>query len=137
VAKLFLVFSLLLGQAFAQEKPFHFQSQIPTLGAKLKALKLEDDTRFEDQFNLLVKELEQTLEREKNICLGELSTESGEVVGKENRQVCLRTIKGHYIASLNEVHQLRKRYLTLIHQKQMKELDENYQKLKEQFDKSF
>ncbi|HLW58018.1 MAG TPA: hypothetical protein VKY27_11555, partial [Bacteriovoracaceae bacterium] len=92
---------------------------------------------FEDQFNLLVKELEQTLEREKNICLGELSTESGEVVGKENRQVCLRTIKGHYIASLNEVHQLRKRYLTLIHQKQMKELDENYQKLKEQFDKSF
>lgn len=137
MAKVFLIFSLLLSQAYAQEKSFVFQSQIPGIGAKLKGLKLEDDLRFEDQFNLLVKELEQSLEREKNICLGELSTESGEIIGKENRQVCLRNIKGYYLTSLNEVHQLRKRYLTLIHQKQMKEIDENYRKLKEQFDKSF
>lgn len=137
MVKVFLIFQLILGLAWAQEKKTTLQSRIPELTSRLKALKLEDDLRFEEQFNLLIKELEQTVEREKNICMGELSTDGGEVVTRDNRQLCLRSIKGHYLQSINEIHQLRKRYLTLIHQKQMKELDDNFHKLKEQFDKNF
>lgn len=137
MVKLFLVISLISHLGFAQDKVFDFKSEIPGVTAKLKALKLEDDASFEDRFNKLIKELEQTLEREKNICIGELSTHKGEVVSKENRQVCLRKIKGHYLTSFNEIHLLKKRYMTLVHKKQLEQLDENFEKLKSQFEKNF
>lgn len=135
MVKLLLISTLILTvSAFGQAT---FESKLPQLTAQLKTLKHEDDLKFEDQFNKLIKELEQTLEREKSICMGELGTDSGEVISKAERQVCLRKIKTHYLASLDEVHNLRKRYLTIIHQRQLKELDETYQTIKAQFDKNF
>ncbi len=137
MVKLFLVLFISTGISFAQEKVFEFESKIPELTEKFKALKVEEEIRFEDQFNTLVKELEQTLEKEKNICAGEMSMENGEIVSKENRQLCLRKIKQHYLVSFTQIHLLKKRYLTLIHKKQIDELDENFEKLKSQFDKNF
>lgn len=137
MVKLFLVFILSTPLVYAQERGFRFESQIPALTSKLKALKLEDDAKFEEQFNGLVGQLEQTLEKEKNICIGEMSTESGEIIPKENRQVCLRSIKGYYLTSFNEIHLLKKRYMTLVHQRQLQALDANMEKLKAQFDKNF
>jgi len=137
VVKLFLILFFSLGISYAQDKAFEFESKIPELTEKLKALKIEEEIRFEDQFNTLVKELEQTLEKEKSICAGEMSMESGEIVSKENRQLCLRKIKEHYLASFTQIHLLKKRYLTLIHKKQIEQLDENFEKLKSQFDKNF
>lgn len=124
-------------EVFSQDKVFEFDSKIPSLTAKFKELKVEEEARFEDQFNSLVKDLEQTLEKEKNICVGEMSTESGEIIPKENRQLCLRKIKEYYLVSFKEIHLLRKRYLTLVHKKQLEQLDENFEKLKAQFDKNF
>lgn len=137
MVKIFLVFLFIWQNTTLAQAPATLESSIPEITTKLKALKLEADQQFEDQFNKLVRQLEQTLEKEKSICIGELSTESGGIISKENRPVCLRALKGHYLKSLDEVHQLRKRYLVLIHQKQLNELEENYNKIKTQFDKNF
>lgn len=138
MVKVFLVFLIFWqNTSYAQEEAPQLESALPEITAKLKALKIETDPNFEEQFNKLVRQLEQTLEKEKSICIGELSTDAGGIISKENRPVCLRTVKGNYLKSLDEVHQLRKKYLSIVHQKQLKELDENYNKIKEQFDKNF
>lgn len=137
MVKIFFIALLISQSSFAEEKVFVLESKIPELTARLKSLNAEGDAQFEDQFSKVVKELDQVLEKEKNICIGELSTEAGEIVSKEGRQVCLRTIKGHYLASLNQIHLLKKKYMTAIHQKQLTQLDENFEKLKVQFEKNF
>lgn len=137
MVKLFLVICFFSLAALAQGNSFNLESKIPQLTVKLQKLKLEQEPLFEESFNQVVKELDQTLEKEKNICTGELSSEQGQVVAKEERQVCLRTIKGHYLAALNEIHLLKKKYMALIHQRQMSQLDESFEKLKAQFEKKF
>lgn len=136
MVKILLVLLVISVQVMATSE-FEFTSKIPEVTEKLKKLKSPDLESFEEDFNLHIKELESLLEKEKSICTGEMSMENGEVVTKENRQVCLRKMKGHYLSALNIVYDLKKKYLNVIHRKQMTLLDENFKKIKEQFEKNF
>lgn len=133
------VFLVLLGFSFHSfaNSDFEFTSKIPEVTQKLKDLKSTNLESFEADFNQQVKDLESLFEKEKSICIGEMSSESGAVVAKENRQICLRKIKGHYLSALNVVHDLKKKYLEVIYKKQLSLLDENFQKIKAQFEKNF
>lgn len=136
MVKVFLVLLCFSFHSFANSD-FEFTSKIPEVTQKLKNLKSTNLESFEADFNQQVKDLESLFEKEKSICIGEMSSESGAVVAKENRQICLRKIKGHYLSALNVVHDLKKKYLEVIYKKQLSLLDENFEKIKAQFEKNF
>ncbi len=136
MVKIFLVLLCFSLNSFADSE-FEFTSKIPEVTKKLKEIKSANLESFEDEFNQQVKELESLFEKEKSICIGEMSTESGAVVAKENRQICLRKMKGHYLSALNAVHDLKKKYLEVIYKKQLNLLNENFEKIKAQFEKNF
>lgn len=136
MVKVFLVLLCFSFHSFANSD-FEFTSKIPEVTQKLKNLKSSNLESFEADFNQQVKDLESLFEKEKSICIGEMSSESGAVVAKENRQICLRKIKGHYLSALNVVHDLKKKYLEVIYKKQLSLLDENFEKIKAQFEKNF
>lgn len=136
MVKVFLVLLCFSFHSFANSD-FEFTSKIPEVTQKLKNLKSANLESFEADFNQQVKDLESLFEKEKSICIGEMSSESGVVVAKENRQICLRKMKGHYLSALNVVHDLKKKYLEVIYKKQLGLLDENFEKIKAQFEKNF
>lgn len=136
MVKIFLVLICFSLNSFA-DSDFEFTSKIPEVAKKLKELKSANLESFEVEFNQQVKELESLFEKEKSICIGEMSTENGTVVAKENRQICLKKMKGHYLSALNVVHDLKKKYLEVIYKKQLSLLDENFAKIKAQFEKNF
>lgn len=136
MVKIFLVLLCFSFHSFANSD-FEFTSKIPEVTQKLKNLKSANLESFEADFNQQVKDLESLFEKEKSICIGEMSSESGVVVAKENRQICLRKMKGHYLSALNVVHDLKKKYLEVIYKKQLGLLDENFEKIKAQFEKNF
>jgi hypothetical protein len=113
------------------------RSKIPELSEKLKNLEMEKNPAYEENFNQLVKTLETTMEEEKLFCSGEVADSNGKVLGKDQKQLCFRELKGHYLEALDIVFDLKKKYLGFIHNRQVEKLSEIQKKLKSDIEKSF
>lgn len=113
------------------------KSKIPDLIEKLKELKVEDSPAYEDNFNQLVKSIETSMEEEKLFCSGEVADSNGKVVPKESKQLCYRELKTHYLEAMETIFDLKKKYLGLIHNRQIEKLSEIQKKLKADIEKSF
>lgn len=113
------------------------ESRIPDLISKLKKLDVEDSPVYEESFNQLVKNIENTMEEEKLYCNGETADADGKVLPKDKKQVCFRELKSNYLEAMDTIFELKKKYLGLIHNRQIEKLTEIQKKLKADIDKSF
>ena len=113
------------------------RSKIPDLIEKLNKLEVEDSPAYEESFNQLVKSIETSMEDEKLFCSGEIADSSGKVLPKESKQLCFRDLKTHYLSAMDTIFNLKKKYLGLIHNRQIEKLTEIQKKLKVDIDKSF
>lgn len=113
------------------------KSKIPALIIKLQKLEVDDSPIYEENFNLLVKSIENSMEEEKLFCSGETADANGKVLPKESKQLCFRELKTHYLEAMDTIFNLKKKYLGLIHTRQIEKLSEIQKKLKVDIDKSF
>lgn len=113
------------------------KSKIPDLIEKLNKLVIEDSPAYEEKFNLVVKSIENTMEEEKLFCSGEAADSDGKVIPKEEKQLCFRDLKTNYLEAMDTIFNLKKKYLGLIHNRQIEKLTEIQKKLKLDIDKSF
>lgn len=112
-------------------------SKIPGLVEKLKNLDMADTPVYEENFNQLVKSVENSMEEEKLYCAGETADSNGKVLPKESKQLCFRELKSNYLEAMDTIFNLKKKYLGLIHNRQIEKLSEIQKKLKADIDKSF
>ena len=113
------------------------KSQIPTLVEELKGLEVKVDPAYEDSFNEGVRKIENRVEQEKLFCTGEAVDSEGNTLTKEKKQLCIRDLKKHYILAMDTIYELKKKYLGLIHERQLKRMDEVQAKLKADIEKNF
>ena len=113
------------------------KSKIPDLIEKLNKLEVEDSPAYEEKFNLLVKNIENSMEEEKLFCSGEAADTNGKVLPKESKQLCFRDLKTNYLEAMDTIFNLKKKYLALIHNRQIEKLSEIQKKLKADIEKSF
>jgi hypothetical protein len=113
------------------------RSKIPDQIEKLKKLEVEDSPDYEEKFNNLVKAIENNMEDEKMFCAGETADSEGKVIPKSSSQLCFRDLKTHYLEAMDTIFNLKKKYLGLIHNRQIQKLTEIQKKLKLDIDKSF
>jgi hypothetical protein len=113
------------------------KSRIPGLAQKLQDLDMEKESKYEENFNLTVKAIENALEEEKLLCSGETSDTQGRVVPKDQKQLCFRDLKGHYLNAMDIIFALKKKYLGKVHAQQIEKLSDIHNKLKGDIQKSF
>jgi hypothetical protein len=113
------------------------KSRIPALVEKLKALPMNDGPSYEDGFNQMVKLIEITIDEEKLICLGESADSAGKVVPKEQKQLCFRELKANYLEAVETIFNLKKKYLGVIHNRQLEKMNDIQSRLKSDIEKSF
>ncbi len=92
---------------------------------------------YEEKFNLGVKEIETALENEKLFCAGETADAQGKTLVKDQKQLCFRELKKHYLESMEVIFTLKKQYLALLHTKHVEELTAIQKKLVQQVEKNF
>lgn len=114
-----------------------YKSKIPELVEKLKSLDMKATPAYEEQFNLGVKSLENALEEEKLFCSGESADAQGRVLPKEQKQLCYRELKNRYLDAHDVIFSLKKKYLGIVHERQIEKLGEIQKKLKSDIEKSF
>ena len=120
---------------FDSDKPR--ESKIPALVEKLKGLEMKEDPAYEEAFNQSVKTIENSMEDEKLFCSGEATDAEGKALPKEQKQLCMRELKKHYLNATMTVFDIKKKYLGFIHQKQLEKLTEIQKKLKADIEKDF
>lgn len=141
MVKFLLVFSLFTTMAqanlfdFNSDKPR--ESKIPPLLSALKTLELKVDPAFEDEFNKAIKNVEAAIEEEKLYCSGESPDAEGKLLPKDQKQLCMRELKKQYLEASTTIFDLKKKYLTLIHENQIEKLTEIQKKLKADIEKNF
>ncbi len=113
------------------------KSKLPTLVEKLKSLEMDNGPAYEEGFNQLVKTIELTIEEEKLFCSGESADTDGKVLGKDQRKLCFRDLKSNYLEALETIYNLKKKYLGLIHNRQIESLTQIQNRLKTDIEKSF
>lgn len=113
------------------------ESRIPALIEKVKNMKMVADPAYEDEFNKTVQNLENGVEEEKLFCSGEAQDSKGRVLPKEQKQLCFRELKKRYLEAISAIFEAKKKYLGLLHNRQIERLSE-IQKLQEaEIDKNF
>lgn len=120
---------------FDSDKPR--ESKIPALVEKLKGLEMKEDPAYEEAFNQSVKTIENSMEEEKLFCSGEATDAEGKALPKEQKQLCMRELKKHYLNATMTIFDIKKKYLGFIHQKQLEKLTEIQKKLKADIEKDF
>ena len=141
MVKFLLICSFVIGTAhanifdFSSDKPR--ESKVPALLTNLKALELKVDPAFEDEFNKAIKSVEAGIEEEKLYCSGESPDAEGKLLPKDQKQLCMRELKKHYLEAATTIFELKKKYLTLIHENQIEKLTEVQKKLKADIEKNF
>lgn len=120
---------------FDSDKPR--ESKIPALVEKLKSLEMKEDPSYEEAFNQSVKSIENSMEEEKLFCSGEATDAEGKALPKEQKQLCMRELKKHYLNATMTIFDIKKKYLGFIHQKQLEKLTEIQKKLKADIEKDF
>lgn len=113
------------------------RNKIPEQIEKLKKIDIEDSPAYEEKFNNSVKAIENSMEEEKLYCAGETADSSGKVLPNSSRQLCFRDLKTNYLEAMDTIFNLKKKYLGLIHTRQIEKLSEIQKKLKVDIDKSF
>ena len=142
MAKFILIFALFIS-TFAHADFLGFgtndgyASRLPPLIEKLKSLRLSNDPGFEDIFNQVVKNIETGLEEEKLFCSGEATDPKGRTLPKEQKQLCFRELKAQYIDAVGVIFEMKKKYLGLIHKRQIEKLSEIQSKMKADIEKNF
>lgn len=114
-----------------------FQSKIPALIEKVKGLKISADPAFEDEFNRTVSSLENGVEEEKLFCSGEAQDEKGRILPKEQKQLCFRELKKKYLEAVSIIFESKKKYLALLHSRQIEKLSEIQKQQESEIEKSF
>lgn len=122
---------------FGGDSKANLKSRVPELLEKLKGLEMKTDPHYEESFNQGVKGIETAIEEEKLYCSGEAVDSEGKVLAPEKKQLCMRDLKKQYLKSNEEIFELKKKYLELIHTRQMDRLDEAQAKLKSNIEKNF
>lgn len=141
MVKFLLISILFIGQAqanlfdFSSDKPR--ESKVPALLTALKGIELKVDPLFEDEFNKAVKNVEAGIEEEKLYCSGDSPDAEGNLLPKDQKQLCMRELKKHYLEASTTIFELKKKYLTLIHENQLEKLNEIQKKLKADIEKNF
>lgn len=120
---------------FDSDKPR--ESKIPALVEKLKGLEMKEDPAYEEAFNQSVKSIENSMEEEKLFCSGEATDAEGKALPKEQKQLCMRELKKHYLNATMTIFDIKKKYLGFIHQRQLEKLTEIQKKLKADIEKDF
>lgn len=113
------------------------ESKIPTMIEKLKGLEIKDDPAFEETFNQYVKAIENGVEEEKLFCTGEATDAAGKTLPPAQKQLCMRELKKHYLEATTTIFDLKKKYLGVIHQRQMEKLTEIQKKQRADIEKNF
>lgn len=113
------------------------ESKIPTLVADLQKLEMKDGPSYEEAFNDGIKAIENRIEEEKLYCSGEATDGEGKALPKDQKQLCMRELKKHYLEATTVIFDLKKKYLGFIHQKQIEKLTEIQTKLKADIEKNF
>lgn len=132
---LFIIISpVLYADFFGSEA---YKSKIPGLVEKLKGIDQSSLPSYEDQFNLQVKSIENAVEEEKLVCSGEATDAAGKLVSKDKKQLCFRELKNNYLEASDVIFSFKKKYLELIHSRQIERLTEIQKKLKADIEKGF
>lgn len=113
------------------------QSKLPELIAKLKKMEVKSEPAFEEDFNQLVKSVENAIEEEKLFCSGESVDSEGKVLPAGQKQLCIRDLKKYYLEATEVIFDQKKKYLGIIHQKQLDRLTEIQKKTKTDIEKNF
>ena len=142
MAKIILIITLFVSSfAYADFLGFGkddgYASRLPPLIEKLKSLKLSNDPGFEDTFNQVVKNIENGVEEEKLFCSGESTDPKGRTLPKEQKQLCYRELKSQYMDAVGVIFEMKRKYLDLIHKRQMEKLSEIQSKMKADIEKNF
>jgi hypothetical protein len=111
--------------------------KLSALIPQLEALEVKVDPLFEENFNKTIKSIEQSVEEEKLYCSGEAADAQGKTLSKEKKQLCMRELKKQYSEAVSMIYKMKKKYLGMIHAKQMDQLDEIQSKVKTDLDKNF
>lgn len=142
MVKSLLAFSLVCFSLNASADLFGFgsdsrESKLPALIDKLNSLDMKQGSLYEESFNLTVKAIENAVEDEKLYCSGESADSEGKTLPASQKQLCMRELKKHYTEANTTIFNLKKKYLGLIHQRQIQKLDEIQNKLKADIEKNF
>lgn len=113
------------------------KSRIPLITEKLKKLEVGNHPAYEENFNLSVKDLENSLEAEKLYCSGEATDQTGKALPKDQKQLCFRELKKNYIEAMDVIFELKSKYLSLLHKEQMAKLSDIHKKIKADLEKNF
>jgi hypothetical protein len=84
-----------------------------------------------------VKNIENAMEEEKLYCTGEASNKEGKTLPSAQKPLCMRELKKQYLEATNVIFDLKKKYLGLIHQRQLQKLGEIQKSLKADIEKNF
>lgn len=104
---------------------------------QLKSLEMKDSLEFEEVFNKVVRTIELAIEEEKLYCAGEAVNKEGKSLPPGQKQFCMRELKKQYLESAEVIFEVKKKYLTFLHQRQLKRLAEIQTKLKSDIEKNF
>lgn len=140
MVRTFLVFLLLITSVKAQIFGFgeeKFKSSIPELSKKLRSLEMKSGPQFEEEFNKAIKDIQNAVEEEKLFCSGEAANTEGKTLGKEQKELCFRELKKHYLEAMDVVFVLKKKYLELLHSEHLEKLTEIHKKLAKDIEKNF
>jgi len=138
----FLIFFVFLS-SFAKADIFDFvssgspDSKIASFTKKLKSLEVKEGPEFEESFNALIKGIELAMEEEKLYCSGEALNAQGKTLAPAQKQLCMRELKKQYLESMNVTFEVKKKYLTLLHQRQLQKLKETQSRLQTDIEKNF
>ncbi|GEM_PF-1212037 len=104
---------------------------------KLSDLKIESNGDFEDKFNRIMKVVNDILEEEKLICSGEVAGVNGILTSRDQKQVCFREMKKGYSEYIEKSFEIKKKYLGVLHQKKLEDLDRIKKSQLEQLERAF
>ena len=113
------------------------ESKLIGLTKKIRNLEVKDGPDFEETFNGLVKGIETALEEEKLYCSGEAINSKGKTLPPAQKQFCMRELKKQYLESSNAIFEIKKKYLSYLHQRQVQKLVETQDRLRADIEKNF
>lgn len=104
---------------------------------KLSDLDVKIGAEFEDRFNRIVKTIDDILGEQKMICSGEVAGPKGILTSRDQKEVCFRDIKKNYSSYIEKGFEIKKKYLAILHQKRLEDLDKIKKRQIEQLESQF
>ena len=143
MVKAVLVFILFANFAYAQFWNFGDKPNSTSTGRiqnhleKLSDLEIKSSGDFEDRFNKIIKSIEDILEEQKLICSGEVAGPKGVLTSRDQKQTCFREMKKNYAQYIEKSFEIKKKYLGVLHQKKLDELEKIKKSQIDQLERQF